>query len=166
MKKILFLLPLVAALTGCDLPGLSKPSLEVGVICNPNTFAPRQHALAEVFQIALANKSFPQALQVQRLTTELQEVCTVADQDRMRILVTNGARIDSTGKRWQLPTVKANLANLTKELEAWGSAPLPLTTKFPIKISSLPDSVRARLIGSGDILLTESLVDFGDLGKE
>ncbi len=161
----LYLLPLLlglAVLTGCE----KKPTLTVGGICNPTTYRMRQNAIGEVFDVSLTNKNLSTALAIQRLQQEIAEVCTVAEQNRVRILVTHGAHLDSTGNSWVMPKVQPSVDALMKEIDIWASAPLPLTSKVPVAVHGLPEMAKVKLLSSGVILITKGLIDFGDLSKE
>lgn len=146
-------------LTACG----KQETPQVGVICNPGTYAMRQKALGEVFEATVNGNHLAVAMKVQRLIREVSEVCQIADHNRARIFVTNGASMDPQNRVWVLPTVKSNMARLTTELQAWAAAPIPVTSSLPVDASDLPDSVKSRMVLSGTILITEKLIDFGDL---
>ncbi len=152
IPTILFALLLAA----CNSPA----PLKVGQVCNPATYQKQQAALDQVFAVTLKT-DLGTALSVQRLSKEIAEVCEVADQNRMRIFVTNGAKLDEAQQNWILPKVPASMASLSASLKAWALEPAPLVTVTPIKIEGLQDSTTARLLASGTIINTEGLIDFG-----
>ena len=139
----------------------NKPvPIKVGQVCDPATYQRQQSALDQVFAVTLKT-DLGTALKVQRLSKEISEVCQVADQNRMRIFVTNGAKLDSTRTNWILPKVPASRESLATALKVWELEAAPLVTATPIEVHDLHDSIKSRLLLSGVIINTEGLIDFG-----
>lgn len=162
-KFIALIIPFV--IMGCgDKPQANKP-LPVGFICNAGSFAPRAKALEAVFDVLLKQNQYAAAMQLQRLTEEIREVCTIAESNRSQIFHASGARLDSTRTRFLLDSVK-DARSLSKSLESWARDTLTITTPYPVHVGAIPDSVKVRFIRSGVILLTDGFIKFDSLTLE